>query len=116
MGSVPVLTALAFATTLLAADRPKPVGTQGVVGTLANPQTVARLEITKPGVYENFLVDAQGAGGIGTGSHHAAFFGASTHGKRFAMQGWVVQFFHRAEEGVQVEVQDGAHGGILQRI
>lgn len=63
MGSVPVLTALAFATTLLAADRPKPVGTHSVVGTLANPQTVARLEITKPGVYENFLVDAQGAGG-----------------------------------------------------
>lgn len=41
----------------------EPVGTQGVVGTLANPKTVSRLEITKPGVYENYLVDAQGNGG-----------------------------------------------------
>lgn len=57
------LIALAFAATLPAADRSKPVGTHGVVGTLANPKKVGRLEITKPGVYENFLVDAQGAGG-----------------------------------------------------
>ncbi len=41
----------------------KRVGTDGIVGTLANPKIVSRLEITKPGVYENFLVDAQGAGG-----------------------------------------------------
>lgn len=35
----------------------------GKPGTLANPKVVTRLEITKPGVYENFLADAQGAGG-----------------------------------------------------
>ncbi len=40
-----------------------PVGTQGVVGTLESPTVVHRLEITKPGVYENFLVDAGGKGG-----------------------------------------------------
>lgn len=38
-------------------------GTSGKVGTLENPKTVNRLEITKPGVYENFRVDAQGKGG-----------------------------------------------------
>ena len=48
---------------LRAADSPKPVGPQGVVGCLANPKTVNRLEITKPGVYENYRVDAQGKGG-----------------------------------------------------
>ncbi len=39
------------------------VGTRGAVGVLSNPKTVSRLEITKPGVYENYLVEAQGAGG-----------------------------------------------------
>jgi len=38
-------------------------GTTGKVGTLSNPKRVNRLEITKPGVYENILVDAQGKGG-----------------------------------------------------
>ena len=40
-----------------------PIGTSGAVGTLAKPKTVHRLEITEPGVYENFIVDAQGQGG-----------------------------------------------------
>lgn len=40
-----------------------PIGTDGKAGTLANPKTVSRLEITKPGVYENFIVDGAGAGG-----------------------------------------------------
>ena len=40
-----------------------PVGAQGNIGTLANPTRVNRLEITKPGVYENFLVDAGGNDG-----------------------------------------------------
>ena len=39
------------------------VGTHGRVGCLANPMTVNRLEITEPGVYENYCVDAQGKGG-----------------------------------------------------
>jgi hypothetical protein len=38
-------------------------GTQGPVGCRDNPKRVSRLEITKPGVYENFLVDGNGAGG-----------------------------------------------------
>ncbi|HSI64825.1 MAG TPA: right-handed parallel beta-helix repeat-containing protein [Candidatus Saccharimonadia bacterium] len=42
---------------------PKPVGTQGHVGCLENPKRVERLEITEPGVYENYLVDSNGAGG-----------------------------------------------------
>ncbi len=40
-----------------------PVGTKGAVGTLGNPRTVNRLEITKPGVYENLIVDGGGARG-----------------------------------------------------
>jgi hypothetical protein len=39
------------------------VGTSGAIGTLSNPTLVNRLEITKPGVYENIRVDAQGKGG-----------------------------------------------------
>ncbi|MFO1483840.1 MAG: hypothetical protein U1F71_10820 [Verrucomicrobiaceae bacterium] len=46
-----------------AADSSKRAGTNGKVGTLANPKLVHRLEITKPGVYENFRVDAGGKGG-----------------------------------------------------
>lgn len=40
-----------------------PVGLQGPTGCLENPKSVSRLEITQPGVYENFRVDASGAGG-----------------------------------------------------
>jgi hypothetical protein len=40
-----------------------PIGTTGHVGCLDHPKQVKRLEINKPGVYENFLVDAAGAGG-----------------------------------------------------
>jgi hypothetical protein len=36
---------------------------QGKVGCLDNPKKVERLEITKPGVYENYLVDSAWAGG-----------------------------------------------------
>lgn len=38
-------------------------GAPGPVGTQAGAKLVRRLEITKPGVYENFRVDAQGQGG-----------------------------------------------------
>jgi hypothetical protein len=51
--------ALFFVMTLRAAETVKPVGTHRVVGMLANPKKVVRLEITKPGVYEDFLVDAE---------------------------------------------------------
>ena len=40
-----------------------PLGPQGVVGTKANPKRVQRLQITKPGVYENYLVNSNWAGG-----------------------------------------------------
>lgn len=38
-------------------------GSSGKVGCLENPKLVQRLEITKPGVYENYLVDSQWEGG-----------------------------------------------------
>ena len=39
------------------------VGTDGRVGCRDNPKKVSRLDITKPGIYENFLVDGNGASG-----------------------------------------------------
>jgi hypothetical protein len=47
----------------IAADPPSRAGASGKIGALANPKLVHRLEITKPGIYENIVVDAQGAGG-----------------------------------------------------
>ena len=41
----------------------KPVGVQGPVGCRDNPKKVDRLLITKPGVYENYLVDSNWHGG-----------------------------------------------------
>ncbi len=41
----------------------KPVGVQGSVGCRENPKKVDRLIITKPGVYENYLVDCAWQGG-----------------------------------------------------
>jgi len=61
MNHTPALLIASLLTLPLVAQTP--IGTRGVVGTLANPKTVSRLEITKPGVYENFRVDAQGKGG-----------------------------------------------------
>lgn len=54
---------LALSLTLSLANAAPLAGTSGKVGTLENPRLVHRLEITKPGVYENFRVDAQGKGG-----------------------------------------------------
>ena len=48
---------------ICASDTPKPVGTHGLVGCLANPTAVSRLEITQSGVYENYRIDAQGKSG-----------------------------------------------------
>ncbi|MEK6233667.1 MAG: right-handed parallel beta-helix repeat-containing protein, partial [Planctomycetales bacterium] len=39
------------------------IGVQGKIGCDDNPRRVSRLQITKPGVYENYLVDSQGATG-----------------------------------------------------
>ena len=41
----------------------RPVGAHGSVGCGENPKRIERLLITKPGVYENYLVDSRGAGG-----------------------------------------------------
>lgn len=38
-------------------------GSRGDVGCQESPKTVSRLQIDKPGVYENFRIDAQGGGG-----------------------------------------------------
>jgi len=46
-----------------AAEPPQRAGTTGKVGVLENPKLVHRLEITEPGVYENYRVDAQGKSG-----------------------------------------------------
>jgi len=55
------LTAL-FLTLSLAQAEPL-AGTTGKVGALEKPTVVDRLQITQPGVYENYRVDAQGRGG-----------------------------------------------------
>lgn len=39
------------------------VGARGAVGCLENPKLVDRLQITRPGVYENYLVDSRWKGG-----------------------------------------------------
>lgn len=41
------------------AQNAAPVGVQGHVGCLKDPKKVNRLEITRPGVYENYLVDGK---------------------------------------------------------
>jgi hypothetical protein len=58
-----LLFTLGVAASAHAADPPARAGASGKIGTLENPKTVKRLEITKPGVYENIHVDAQGGGG-----------------------------------------------------
>lgn len=58
-----LLLLLGFAAPLFAAELPERAGTNGLVGVLDNPKRVNRLEITKPGLYENYLIDAEGRGG-----------------------------------------------------
>jgi hypothetical protein len=53
-------------------------------------------------------VDAEGAGGVGAGGDHSAGGGVAADGKGFAFEGGVVEFFYGAEEGIEVEVKDGA--------
>jgi hypothetical protein len=45
------------------AQKARPVGTQGNVGCLRDPKKVERLEITKAGTHENYLVDGKWGGG-----------------------------------------------------
>lgn len=62
-GKVLAIVFVAMGGLLMGAELSGPVGTVGKVGCLANPKKVNRLEITKPGVYENYLIDAQGKSG-----------------------------------------------------
>jgi hypothetical protein len=61
--AVSSLILLCFAAASTAAEAPKRAGASGKIGTLSNPKLVDRLEIKRPGVYENILVDAKGGGG-----------------------------------------------------
>jgi hypothetical protein len=65
MSRHPLLLTLILSLSLHAdeAKKPKPVGVKGGLGCRDNPKKVERLEITKPGVYENYLVDCNGGGG-----------------------------------------------------
>jgi hypothetical protein len=45
-------------------------------------------------------------GRIGAGGHYAPRFGSAANGEGFTSQGWITQFFYRAEEGIQIEVND----------
>lgn len=45
-----------------AADR-NPIGADSTAGTLFDPRQVDRLEISRPGTYENYLIDSRWAGG-----------------------------------------------------
>jgi hypothetical protein len=47
----------------------------------------------------------QRASRVGTGSHHTAFFGSSTHGKGFAAQFGGLKFFDSAEKCIQIQVK-----------
>src|SRR5258707_8954635 len=49
--------------------------------------------------------------GIGCGRDDAAFVALSAYDYRFAFQRWIEQFFYRAEEGVHIDMEDGARGG-----
>lgn len=57
------LLALLLVITPHALAQHKPVGVQGKVGCNEKPRKVERLVITKPGVYENYLVDSNWDGG-----------------------------------------------------
>src|SRR5262245_60279959 len=90
---------LAVAALLLAAQpapaqKARPVGVQGDVGCLKDPRKVERLEITKPGVYENYLVNGKWGSGNrvkvtadgvtlrNCGSHSGAGNGVGVYGKK----------------------------------
>ena len=51
----------AIALPLTAAGKPPAIGAGGDVGCRVNPKRAARLDINKPGVYENYLIDGQWA-------------------------------------------------------
>ena len=89
------------------------VGHLAVIAAVVRDDQQARAQAQGP-AHRHGRVDAEAAGGVGAGGHHAAFLRPAADGKGLAAQGRVVQFFDGTEEGVQVEVQDGAgHGNII---
>ena len=52
-----------FGPCIVLARAPKPIGPSGTIGATAQAKIVKRLEITQPGVYENLIVDGDGARG-----------------------------------------------------
>ena len=50
-------------------------------------------------------VDPEFAGSIGSRGNHAALVRFPAYHDRLAFEGWVVQFFHRHEEGVHIDVE-----------
>jgi hypothetical protein len=59
-------------------------------------------------------VDSELAGGVGGGGDYAAFVALSADDDGLAFQGGIEEFFHRDEEGVHVDVEDGAgEGGLV---
>ena len=94
------------------------VGAQGKVGCLENPKTVSRLEITKPGVYENYRIDAQGKGGNivkitadGVTLRHCEIFNGSGNGVGVFGKGVVIEHcrIHHLLNGTYTDQKD-AHG------
>ncbi len=53
-------------------------------------------------------MDAFFPGRIRTGSHHAALFGTPADGESPPGKAGIVQLLYRAEESIQVQVEDGA--------
>ncbi|MEQ1851177.1 MAG: right-handed parallel beta-helix repeat-containing protein [Chthoniobacteraceae bacterium] len=100
------------------AETSGPCGAQGVVGCMANPKTVSRLEITKPGVYENYRIDAQGGGGNivkisadGVTLRNCEIFNGSGNGIGVFGKGVVIENcrIHHLLKGTFADQQD-AHG------
>src|SRR5580698_4444880 len=60
-------------------------------------------------------MDSELAGLVGSSSNHATLVTLASDDHSFAFEGRVEQFFHRHEEGIHVEVEDGLcrrrHGG-----
>jgi hypothetical protein len=78
-----------------------------VIAAVMRDDQQARAEPQRP-AHRHGRTDPKAAGGVGAGGHHAAFVRPAAHREGLAAQGRVVQFFDGAEEGIQVEVQDGA--------
>ena len=79
-----------------------------VIAAVVRDHQQARAQPQRP-AHRHGRADPKAPGGVRAGGYHAAFVWPAAHRKRFAAQGRVVQFFHGAEEGIQVEGQDGTN-------